>query len=307
MTEAAESVPAGGAAPPPAPKQKRDEVWTRLVFAPLMLLVVGTVYWLDLDGLAGRPGRLSAGVLGALSLASVHEYTTMLRSAGFAVSRTLLLLFTLALHVLAYPFGWHRLDNELYPLVALSMLLLFPLALRSLGRQGMHQGLEQQGATLLGFLFIAWPLYLAQGICFRHLQSLLWVLLVCKGGDIGGYVVGRLFGRHKLIPHISPGKTVEGALGSLGFSVLLAVLLRPWLVPDLEFGDVPFGALAAALTGVLLNFTTQTGDLIESLLKRRCNVKDSSRLLPAHGGVLDLVDSLLFSFAAWFLLLVWLT
>ena len=61
------------------------------------------------------------------------------------------------------------------------------------------------------------------------------------------------------------------------------------------------------LTGIMLNITTQTGDLIESLLKRRCGVKDSSTLLPYHGGVLDLVDSLLFSFPAWFLVLVRLT
>jgi phosphatidate cytidylyltransferase len=67
-------------------------------------------------------------------------------------------------------------------------------------------------------------------------------------------------------------------------------------------------SLPAALgVGAVLNFTTQTGDLVESLLKRRCGAKDSSRLLPAHGGILDLVDSLLFSFCAWFLILVWLT
>ena len=182
------------------------------------------------------------------------------------------------------------------------MLLFVPMALHSLTRQGMGRGLEEQGATLLGFIFISWPLYFGQGICFRHLPSLLYVVLVCKGGAIGGYVFGRWFGRHKLISHISPGKTVEGAFGSLLVSVLLAMWLSSWLLDDLQLG-----LLLAALVGAILNFTTQTGDLVESLLKRRCGVKDSSHLLPAHGGVLDLIDSLLFSFAVWFLVLTWLT
>lgn len=279
------------------------ELRTRAVLAPTMLVAIGAIYWLDLEQLlVGRQGALSAGVLAVLGLAGAMEYAAMMRGAGFALSRTLLLLAAALLHGLAFPLGWHQLDRELYPLVALTLLLLFPLALRSLGRESMKSGLEQQGATLLGFIFISWPMYLGQGICFRHLPSLLYVVLVCKGGDIGGYAAGRLFGRRKLIPHVSPGKTVAGAVGSLLASMLLAAALRGRLI-----GDLPLGLTGAVLVGIILNFTTQTGDLIESLLKRRCGAKDSSRLLPAHGGVLDLIDSLLFSFAAWFLLLVWLT
>jgi phosphatidate cytidylyltransferase len=198
--------------------------------------------------------------------------------------------------------GWHQLDRELYPLVAITLLILFPLAARSLGKDAMQRGLEEQGATLLGFLLISWQMYLGQGICFRNLPSLLYVVLVCKGGDIGGYCLGRMLGRRKLIPHVSPGKTIEGALGSLASSIALAFFLRDSLVPDLQMGPA-----LALLAGALLNATTQIGDLVESLLKRRCGAKDSSTLLPAHGGVLDLVDSLLFSFSAWFLFLVWLT
>jgi len=282
-----------------------SDLRTRAVLAPSMLLLIGAIYWADLglgDSLFVKRGALSAAVLGLLGLAGAHEYAALLRSAGFAVARGPLLLAAAVLHVLAFPMGWHQLDRELYPLVGLTLVLLFPLAVRSLGRDSMGRGLEEQGGTLLGFLFVSWQVYLGQGICFRHLPSLLYVVLVCKGGDIGGYCLGRLFGRHKLIPHISPGKTVEGAIGSLLSSVLLAGSLRGPLI-----GDLPMGALSAVGMGVVLNVTTQTGDLVESLLKRRCGAKDSSRLLPAHGGVLDLVDSLLFSFSAWFLFLVWLT
>jgi phosphatidate cytidylyltransferase len=72
-------------------------------------------------------------------------------------------------------------------------------------------------------------------------------------------------------------------------------------------GSLGLTVLETVVVGVVLNFTTQTGDLVESLLKRRCGAKDSSHLLPAHGGVLDLIDSLLFSFTAWFLVLVYKT
>jgi phosphatidate cytidylyltransferase len=273
----------------------------RAVLAPTMLLLVGGVYWLDATVALGlRQGTLSAGLLGLLGLAGVFEFVALLRGAGFAVSRRSLPLLSLLLLGSAFGFQWGRIDYELYPLVIGTLLLLFPMAVRSLGRDDMKSGLEKQGATLLGFIYIAWPMYLAMGTAFRHLPSVLYVVLVCKGGDIGGYCLGRLFGRHKLIPHISPGKTVEGALGSLAASVLLAVVLRgPLLEPV-----VSLPLWLALASGVVLNFTTQTGDLIESLLKRRCNAKDSRKLLPAHGGVLDLIDSLLFSFAAWFLVLV---
>jgi phosphatidate cytidylyltransferase len=274
----------------------------RSVLAPAMLLLIGGIYWLDHAAMLGKSGMLSAGVLGLLGIGGAIEYANMMRGAGFQVARWPLLAAAVLLHAIAIPLGWHTLDRELYPLAILTMALLFPLAVWSLGKEHMQRGLELQGGTMLGFLFVSWPMYLGQGICLRHLPSLLYVVLICKGGDIGAYVTGRLLGTKKLIPHVSPGKTLEGALGSLGFSVLLAVVLRTALVDDL--GLSVWGAMGI---GAMLNFTTQTGDLIESLLKRRCGAKDSSKLLPAHGGVLDLIDSLLFSFAAWFLVLIWLT
>ena len=133
------------------------------------------------------------------------------------------------------------------------------------------------GGTLLGFIMLAWPMYLAQGIALRHVESLFFVVLVCKFGDIGGYLFGVAFGRHKLIPHISPGKTIQGSVGSLLVSCGMAVWLSPILLfqevekvtgngdPIVGGVDVTLGG--AILIGVMLNCTAQIGDLVESLLK----------------------------------------
>ncbi len=295
------SLPEPALPSPAAPSRRRaPELRTRTIFSSLMLLTVAGLYWLDVTK---TDGKLCAGVLGVLAVAGVHEFIVMLRGAGFAVARALLLACTAALAGVAFLFGWQSVDRELYPLVIATFALLFPIAWRSLMRERMGRGLEEQGATLLAFISIAWPMYLAQGLVLRHPPSALYVVLVCKGGDIGGYLCGSFFGRHKLIPHVSPGKTVEGALGSMLFSCGLAVVLRGLLLEP----HVVLGLTTALLVGIMLNMTTQVGDLVESMLKRRCGVKDSAALLPAHGGVLDIIDSLLFSFPTFLLIVTLVT
>ncbi|MCA8942060.1 MAG: CDP-archaeol synthase, partial [Planctomycetes bacterium] len=202
-----------------------------------------------------------------------------------------------------FAFGWAQMDRELYPLVISTFVLLFPIALGSLSKENMQRGLELQGGTLLAFIMIAWPMFVAQGMAIRHLPSVLFVVVVCKFGDIGAYLFGITFGKHKLIPHISQGKTVQGAIGGMLTSCAVAWILAPLVLEP----EVHLNTVSVLLVGILLNVTAQTGDLIESLLKRRCSVKDSSNLLPAHGGVLDLIDSLLFSFPVIFLVLTILT
>lgn len=284
---------------PPA-AGKLHELKIRFVLGPAMLLLVAATYWLDHAEVFARQGMLSAIVLGLLALGATCEYVAMMRHGGFAVAGRLLPLFTFAAVTAAPFFGWHNVDRELYPLVLGTLLLLFPIAVKALlSKERMGRGLEEQGVSLLGFIWIAWPLYLGQGLALRHLPALLFVVLVCKGGDIGGYLVGVALGRRRLIPYVSAGKTWEGAAGSLLFSGVLAVLLRQALLP----AEMARGLTTALGLGIMLNATTQIGDLVESVLKRRCGVKDSSALLPAHGGVLDLIDSLLFSIPAQFLIL----
>lgn len=126
-------------------------------------------------------------------------------------------------------------------------------------------------------------------------------LLVTWASDIGGYFVGRAVGRHKLIPSVSPGKTVEGALGAMAFSIVVAYLFAQFVMRPV--GQLGLTTLGAVLFGVAVSAAAQVGDLFESLLKREAGVKDSSHLIPGHGGVLDRVDSLLFVLPVAYLLL----
>ena len=117
-------------------------------------------------------------------------------------------------------------------------------------------------------------------------------VLVTWATDVGAYTFGRTFGRKKLMPAVSPGKTVEGAVGGLGLAIVICLLyVRFILMPYAQLGLTIQGAV---LFAIAVSAAAQTGDLAESLLKREAGVKDSSRILPGHGGILDRFDSLLF-------------
>lgn len=115
----------------------------------------------------------------------------------------------------------------------------------------------------------------------------LYLLIVTKSGDIAAYFFGTAFGKHQLIPHISPKKSIEGTIGGLIVSFTMAILFRG-LLPSVSMGHI-------LVIGFLLSVLSQIGDLSESLIKRDCKVKDSGTIFPGLGGILDLVDSLLFT------------
>lgn len=127
---------------------------------------------------------------------------------------------------------------------------------------------------------------------------IVFVLGVIVAGDAGAYHTGVALGRHKLCEKVSPKKTVEGSLGGLAASILIGLILGVLFSRRTGIGQLLFFGLLIALSG-------QIGDLIESMIKRNCGKKDSSTLLPGHGGILDRLDSLLFSFPLMWLLLQW--
>jgi phosphatidate cytidylyltransferase len=142
----------------------------------------------------------------------------------------------------------------------------------------------------LGLLCL--PLLLGHLVWLRYLSNgewwVLWLLAVVFTGDTMAFYTGLTLGRQKLYPSVSPGKTWEGTLGGLAGAVLAGILMGKWLLPEVGMGRLAVLALVLGVMGVL-------GDLFESMLKRQAQLKDSSQLLPGHGGMLDRLDSLLFA------------
>jgi phosphatidate cytidylyltransferase len=144
--------------------------------------------------------------------------------------------------------------------------------------------------TLFGILYISWFLSFLVKIRFMPHGEwwIAYLVGVTKAADVGAYTAGTLFGRHSLIPHVSPKKSVEGLFGGLAVSALASVAMAPILPIRFEF-------LHLLVLGLLIGIVGQIGDLSESLMKRSLNAKDSGELLPGMGGVLDAVDSILFT------------
>lgn len=136
---------------------------------------------------------------------------------------------------------------------------------------------------------------------YHGLIPLVYLFVTAKGADTGAYTLGRIAGRHKLWPRLSPNKTVEGAVGGLLFAVAGALLITAGTRALPHVAGLSWGG--AVLFGLVVGTAAQLGDLMESMIKRDCARKDASGVVPGFGGVLDVLDSLLFagpvSFGFW--------
>jgi len=234
-------------------------VWLQALFAVAALLAAWE--WAGLSGLDGIAGRLGYVVALAVLLAGLGALDAPVSQVWLIPG--LLWWLAIAVWVLAQARRGHfyRLPFWL-PAVA----GLITLALAWLGIAAIHA------------LPVSGPFWVTL------LMALVW------GADIGGYFAGRRFGRHKLAPAISPGKTWEGVAGGLALGLLLAVLLQLAGAPVLP-GLPGLGWLVPVATMVIA--LSVIGDLAESVLKRQADRKDSGQLLPGHGGMLDRIDALL--------------
>src|SRR5229473_7535679 len=201
---------------------------------------------------------------------------------------------------------------------AVAPFIFLTIAIR---RAQLNGAYPAAAASTFAFVYIALPMAMLVQLRQQWAGAfwLLYLLLVVWAGDIFAYFVGRSVGRHLMAPRISPKKTWEGAAASLAASLVVGVVLFHYALPLssamlnvglIERRDGLFGLEKPALWPIILltiaiNMAAQLGDLVESLIKRGANVKDSGAILPGHGGMLDRIDALLFAapllwyYAAW--------
>jgi len=257
----------------------------------LALALAALLFWLSKSE-SGLPVALAGGLV---CLGGCHELSRMGALGALGLRLPLMLAGVVAaLAALASVpdllpgFLAEPLGTWLLPWLSLWLLGLPLVAALVLGKGPVRGAL----AALLGlwacFAFGA----MHQAYTLLGLSAFISLLVLSKVGDIAGYYFGNAFGKTHPFKGISPGKTTEGCLGSLGAGVLVAVLLAQagWLGPDPLWGGAAFG--------LVINLAAQAGDLFESLIKRRSGVKDSGTWFGPSGGVLDLVDSFLFTVPA---------
>jgi phosphatidate cytidylyltransferase len=182
----------------------------------------------------------------------------------------------------------HYLSLGLTDLLIVSTLALLVAMLFS--STPIEHRLKDSTVTLFGVLYIG--LTLSTLVSTRALPAgewfVLFVALVTWAADTGAYYAGTLWGKHLLAPSVSPKKTVEGLFGGMALAVASAFLAHAWFLPQLSKLDM-------LILGILLTGSGLLGDLCESAIKRSVGVKDSGGILPGHGGMLDRLDSLLFT------------
>jgi phosphatidate cytidylyltransferase len=221
--------------------------------------------------------------IGLIALLGLHEFYAMALPAGRRIEGWLAAVIGAAMVALV--------PAVLLPALLTATVLVFAIML--LLRFGRLETVAGQLALLIfGLLYVA--LLLSHLPWLRELpygrEWIFLVLLIVMAGDSGAYFTGVSIGRRKLYPAISPNKSIEGAVGGLVGSLLGAWLAKLSFFAALSTGDVLALGLGLGVLG-------QFGDLFESMLKRSFGVKDSGRLIPGHGGILDRLDSLLFAFA----------
>jgi phosphatidate cytidylyltransferase len=286
----------------------------RLSLGTLLIAAMVGLCWLDHR--AAEPGAWLLPVAAVLTVLASGEVLHLTSSAGmkpvaWAVYAGNLLLLA-ANWVPQFSYGsTERIGAFLEPSNCLLLALGIAALLAFVGEMARYRQPEGVLANLAAAVFALVYVGLMFGFLVQlrlgwGIGALASLVIVVKMGDTGAYTVGRLIGRHKMSPVLSPGKTIEGACGALVFAALASWATFEWLVPLTAADGTPAVAWwRSVLYGLLVGGAGMFGDLAESLLKRAAGCKDSSRWMPGFGGVLDILDSILLAAPVAWVCWVW--
>jgi len=282
-------------------------VATAVVLIPLVLLLV-----------LKAPNYVLAIVAGAVALLAIAEFLKLVthyavQPLGPATYAFVALFFVFVIFVSTNRTPLVETTAILYGIALAAALapFVFLIVAMSVKRADLASGYPAAAASAFAFVYVAIPMALLVAIRQQPAGAIwtIYTLLVVWAGDIFAYFVGKLLGRHRMSPRISPKKTWEGAVASILASVIVgalwfqhapgisAALLRIGLI---DRRDGMWGLQQPQLGPIILlsavvNIAAQLGDLVESLIKRGAGVKDSGTILPGHGGMLDRIDAMLFA------------
>ncbi len=242
-------------------------------------------------------GAFSA-LIAALTVLSIDELTTLLRWRGFRVSRALAMTAGGAIAVSTYLGGVRGMVAALTITALLLLVRQASLGTR-FGDTSLTIGVVVYVAVLLSHLILLYDLKAGQ-------MGALVALVGTWSSDIAAYFVGSAFGKTPLAPRISPRKTWEGTIAGVAAPAVLVAAAGAIPRVGLAHGAIWGGALAGLSIGIAIGTFGAAGDLVESRVKRELDVKDTGNVIPGHGGLLDRLDSLLFTSVAVYYLWMWL-
>ncbi|MCB9758151.1 MAG: phosphatidate cytidylyltransferase [Candidatus Omnitrophica bacterium] len=234
-------------------------------------------------------------VLG-LTIGGLYEFFRMIKRKGIPIYSYFGIFIGCLIPLTIYSrFELTRNWEFLFIVLAFLTILLFQFA-----RKDNSNAIVGISTTMFGVFYVSWLFsflirvrFLLPGVA--GVKLIAFIIIVTKAGDIGALLIGSLLGKHPLFPRVSPNKSIEGCIGSFCFSIV-AAMLSSTLLPS---GLMPLWKVA--MMGAFFGGMGQLGDICESLIKRDCNLKDSGKFLPGLGGVLDIIDSLLFSVPLFYL------
>ena len=288
-------------------------VLTAVILIPIVLILI-----------LRAPVPVVAAITAVVALLAIHEFLKLSEAYAIKPQRLPTYIFCgLFFALIAIPSATPLLSTSGFAWIALSAAILAPFIFLSIAmrRSDLSTAFPAALVSTFAFAYIALPL--ASLVQLREQWQgayyLLYLLLLVWAGDIFAYLVGKSIGRHRMSPRVSPNKTWEGAIASVLASVAVGLLMFHFSLPistallhahliDLRdgiFNNQQPSLIPIIALSVVLNVAAQLGDLVESLIKRGANVKDSGSILPGHGGMFDRIDALLFAapvlwcYAAW--------